>query len=142
MLGNLYWWVRSYLENAPIGQAFFAPYDVVLSDINVVEPDLVFFSNARLDRLTRKNAQGAPDLAVEVLSESTRRTDEIRKRKLFEAFGVLEYWIVDPELETVKVYRRAGDRFDRPVELSTEDGDTLATPLLPGFDVPLAKLFA
>jgi Uma2 family endonuclease len=142
VLGNFYWWVRSYLEEAPIGEVFFAPFDVVLSDIDIVEPDLLFVSNARLDRLTRKNAQGAPDLVVEVLSESTRRTDAVRKRKLYERVDVLEYWIVDTELETVKVYRKADGRFDRPIELSSEAGDTLTTPLLPGFAVPLAKLFA
>jgi Uma2 family endonuclease len=142
VLGNFHWWVRSYLEEAPIGEVFFAPFDVVLSDVNVVEPDLLFLSNARLDRLTQKNAQGAPDLVVEVLSESTRRTDAVRKRKLYERVDVLEYWIVDPELETVKVYRKAGDRFARPIELSSEAGDTLTTPLLPGFKAPLAKLFA
>ena len=142
VLGNLHGRIWVFLEENPIGKVLFAPLDVVLSDINVVEPDLVFFSNTRLDRLTRKNAQGAPDLVVEVLSESTRRTDEIRKRKLFERFDVLEYWIVDAELETVKVYRKAGNRFDRPIELSNEAGDTLTTPLLPGFAVPLAKLFA
>jgi Uma2 family endonuclease len=120
----------------------FAPADVVLSDVNVVEPDLFFLSNERLDRLTRKNVQGAPDLVMEVLSESTRRTDEVRKRKLYERVDVLEYWLVDAELETVEVYRKIGGGFDRPIELSCAAGDSLTTPLLPGFRVPLAKLFA
>jgi Uma2 family endonuclease len=142
VLGNFHWWVRSYLEKTPIGEVLFAPFDVVLSDVNVVEPDLLFLSNARLHRLTEENAQGAPDLVVEVLSEATRRTDEIRKRKLYERVDVLEYWIVDPEIETVKVYRKAGGRFDRPIELSIETGDILTTPLLPGFKAPLARLFA
>jgi Uma2 family endonuclease len=142
VLGNFHWWVRSYLEETPIGEVLFAPFDVVLSDVNVVVPDLLFVSNARLNRLTEENAQGAPDLVVEVLSKSTRRTDEVRKRKLYERVDVLEYWIVDPERETVKVYRKAGDRFERPIDLSNEAGDTLTTPLLPGFKAPLAKLFA
>ena len=142
VLGNLYWWLRSYLEKNPMGRALFAPTDVVLSEFNVVEPDLLFLSNARRDRLTRKNIQGAPDLVVEVLSESTRRTDEVRKRKLYGSADVLEYWIVDPELETVKVYRKGRDRFERAAELSCEAGDALTTPLLPGFQAPLVKLFA
>jgi Uma2 family endonuclease len=142
VLGNLYWWLRSYLEKNPIGKALFAPADVVLSEANVVEPDLLFLSNARQDRLTRKNIQGAPDLVVEVLSESTRRTDELRKRKLYESADILEYWIVDPELETVKVYRKAGDRFERAEELSGDAGDTITTPLLPGLALPVVKLFA
>jgi Uma2 family endonuclease len=141
VLGNFFGLLWVFLKGNPIGEVLFAPFDVVLSDIDVVEPDLLFVSNARLDRLTRKNAQGAPDLVVEVLSKSTRRTDETRKRRLYESVDVLEYWIVDPELETLKVYRKAGERFDRPIELSSEAGDTLTTPLLPGFAVPLAKLF-
>ncbi len=142
VLSNLHGRIWVFLEENPIGKVLFAPLDVVLSDVNVVEPDLLFFSTTRLDRLTRKNAQGAPDLVVEVLSESTRRTDEVRKRKLFERFDVLEYWIVDPEIDTVKIYRRAGEKFDRQIELSSEAGDILTTPLLPGFAAPLAKLFA
>lgn len=142
VLGNLYWWVRSYLEENPIGKVLFAPADVVFSQINVVEPDLLFLSNARLERLTKRNVQGAPDLVVEVLSESTRRTDEIRKRKLYERFDVLEYWIVDPEVETVKVYRKSGERFERAAELSNETADVLTTPLLPGLTLPLARVFA
>lgn len=141
VLSNLHGLLWAFLRENPIGNVRFAPFDVVLSEVNVVVPDLLFLSNARLDRLTRKNVQGAPDLVVEVLSESTRRTDEVRKRKLFESVDVLEYWIVDPELETVKVYRKAGDRFDRPIELSSEADDTLTTPLLPSFEATLAKLF-
>jgi Uma2 family endonuclease len=142
VLSSLHGRFWAFLQEHAIGKVLFAPFDVVLSNVNVVQPDLLFFSNARLDRMTQKHAQGAPDLVVEVLSESTRRTDEIRKRKLYESVDVLEYWIVDPELETVKVYRKAGDPFDRPIELSNEAGDTLKTPLLPGFAAPLAKLFA
>jgi Uma2 family endonuclease len=142
VLGNFHGLLWAFLQENPIGKVIFAPADVVLSEINVVEPDILFLSNGRLDRLTRKNVQGAPDLVLEVVSESTRRTDEVRKRKLYESVDVLEYWIVDPELETVKVYRKAGCRFDRPIELSSEAGDTLTTPLLPGLKALLARLFA
>ena len=142
VLGNLHGLLWAFLQASPEGRVLFAPADVVLSEINVVEPDLLFLSNARLDRVTRKNIKGAPDIVVEVLSESTRRADEVRKRKLYESADVLEYWIVDPELETVKVYRKAGDRFTPAAELSCEAGDVLTTPLLPGFQAPLVKLFA
>ena len=53
-----------------------------------------------------------------------------------------EYWIVDPELETTKIHRRAGEQFERVAELSVEAGDDLSTPLLPQFSVPLAQVFA
>lgn len=124
-----------------LGRVFAAPFDVVLSDLDVVEPDLLFVSTARQHLVTEKNLRGAPDLAIEILSESTRRTDEIVKRKLYERFGVEEYWVVDPVVETVKVYRRQGDAFAPPLELTLEAGATLSTPLLPGLAIPLAEIF-
>jgi len=55
---------------------------------------------------------------------------------------VLEYWVVDPELETIKIYRRDGDAFARAAELSAEQQDMLSTPLLQDFSVALAEIFA
>jgi Uma2 family endonuclease len=138
---NLVWLVRSYLEERPIGVLYAAPFDLVLSDRDVVQPDLVYVSNERADVLDEQGAHGAPDLVIEILSESTRRTDEIVKRKLYERFGVAEYWIVDPELETVKVYRLDAGRFAPPREVSLERGETLATPLLYGLELRLGKVF-
>lgn len=79
---------------------------------------------------------------VEILSEATRKTDEMIKRKLYERHGVLEYWIVDPELETVKVYRKTDKGYTRAAELSREANDTLTTPLLPDFQILLNEIFA
>jgi Uma2 family endonuclease len=131
-----------YLRVHAIGAAFVAPFDVVFSDLDVVEPDLLYISRDRADIVTDQHVRGAPDLVVEVLSSGPRKTDDLTKRKLYERFGVREYWIVDPELETTRIYRRAGDRFVRTAELSVEQGDALTTPLLPGFSVPLADVFA
>jgi len=78
---------------------------------------------------------------VEILSPSHRRYDEVTKRNLYEQAGVGEYWLVDPEAETVKVFRREGTRFGRPQLLSARDGDVLSSPLLPGLAISLAALF-
>jgi len=121
---------------------FAAPVDVLFSNEDVVEPDLVLVLAEHADRITDKNIQGPPDLAVEILSEGTRKTDEVAKKKLYERSGVPEYWIVDPDLETVKVYRREGEGYGRPMLLSKDAGDVLASPLLPGLSVALAAVFA
>jgi Uma2 family endonuclease len=132
----------TFLKSNPIGKVFDAPFDVVLSNEDVVQPDLLFVSAARASIITEKNVQGPPDLAVEILSETTRKMDEIVKRKLYERFSVKEYWIVDPELESVKVYRLTERGYGRPAEISLESGDALASPLLPGLSIPLAEVFA
>ena len=123
------------------GELLLAPIDVVLSETDVVQPDLLFVAADRLERITEPDVQGAPDLVVEVLSPSTRKTDEVIKRKRYQLFGVREYWVVDPELDTVKVYRLGSTGFGPAEELSAESGDTLTTPLLPGLAIPLAKVF-
>jgi Uma2 family endonuclease len=132
----------TYLKQHPIGAVFVAPFDVIFSNLDVVEPDLLYISRERAAILTAKNVRGAPDLVVEILSPSTRKIDEVTKRKQYDHFGVLEYWVVDPDLDAIKVYRRADDRFVRVSELSAEAGDSLATPLLPGFSVTLTEIFA
>ena len=76
---------------------------------------------------------------VEIGSKRTRKRDETIKRRLYQRSGVSEYWVVDPELDVVRIYR--ADAFERPQELSRDAGDVLRTPLLPGLEVPLAAIF-
>ena len=139
--GRLFTALTNFLKARKSGEAFAAPYDVVLSEEDIVEPDLLFISATRAAIITEKNIQGAPDLVIEILSAGTRKTDEIIKRKLYERYGVREYWIVDPELETVKIYRLSDEGYARPTELAREANETLSTPLLPEFQVPLDELF-
>jgi Uma2 family endonuclease len=138
-LTGLIW---THLQTQPIGEVFGVPLDVVFSDYDVVEPDLLYVSRERAAAiLTVKHVRGAPELVVEVGSKSTRKRDETIKRRLYERFGVDEYWIVDTELDAIKVYRRVGDRFERTAELTLEAGDVLTTRLLPGLELPLARIF-
>lgn len=134
--------LTNFLRRSPLGEVFAAPYDVVLSDLDVVQPDLLFIAKAHASLVTDKNIRGAPDLVIEILSETTRKTDELVKRKLYERYGVSEYWIVDPELETVKVCRLTDQGYGRIAELTREAGDALSTPLLPGLQIPLIDIFA
>ena len=142
LLGRLYLLIGSWLQINPIGEMFLSPLDVVFSDVDVVEPDLLFVSSRRAaDIITPKHVRGAPDFVVEIGSPSTRKRDETIKRRLYERAGVVEYWVVDPELDVIRVYRRTDTGFDRPIELAKETADTLSTPLLPGLEVPLARVF-
>jgi Uma2 family endonuclease len=138
---NLTMMIGGWLEVHPQGRLFYAPFDVVFSRFDVVEPDLLYVSNERSKVLTAPNVQGAPDLVIEIGSQSTRQRDETIKRRLYERSDVIEYWIVDLDIDVVRVYRRGGDSFARPTELAREAGDVLTTSLLPGLELPLARIF-
>ena len=140
--GNVYFLIRAWLEDHPLGQVYYAPYDVVFSRFDVVEPDLLYLSNERAAAVvTEKHVTGAPEIVVEIGSPGTRKRDETIKRRLYERAGVSEYWVIDPELDVVRVYRRAGDIFSRPQELSREANDVLTTTQLPGLELPLSRVF-
>ncbi len=142
VVGNLYMLLGTYLKAHAIGAVFLAPFDVVFSDLDVVEPDLLYISRERRKVLTDKHVRGAPDLVVEILSPGTRKTDETIKRRLYERCDVREYWVVDPELDAIRVHRRADAAFSCVGQLSAEQHDALTSPLLPGFSAPLTEVFA
>lgn len=90
--------------------------------------------------LTAKNVQGAPNLVVEIGSPSTRQRDETIKRKLYERFGVEEYWVIDPDIETIAVHRQVGKSYQRVLELAVERNDALTTALRPHLTLPLLRI--
>ena len=142
IVGNIFGHVWTYLRVHPVGRVLVAPFDVVFSNFDVVEPDVLFVSSVRLPEvMTEKNLQGAPDLVVEVGSPGTRRRDEKIKLRLYERSGVAEYWIVDPDLDAIKIYTSIEGRYGAPRELTLESGDVLTTPFLPGLELPLRAVF-
>ena len=141
VLRHLSSWLDRFAAEHGLGEVFFAPLDVLLSEHDVVEPDLLFVATDRSAIVTPANVRGAPNLVLEVLSPASRGRDEVLKRALYERTGVDEYWLVDPEAETVKVFRRQGDRHARPMLLAVHEGDVLATPELPGIEIPLQAIF-
>lgn len=128
--------LHAFARKHHLGRVLPAAVDVVLNEHDVVQPDVVFISSARAHIVTRTNIQGAPDLVVEILSESNHRYDERVKFDMYERGGVSEYWIVDPDEYTVKVFRRIGSRLSL-----VDTADTITTPLLPGFELPLTVIF-
>ena len=140
--GRLHLSLGNFLAEQPqLGRVFYAPFDVIFTRWDVVEPDLLVIAGDQLDILTIKNVQGAPAIVVEILSPGTRKVDESIKRRLFERGGVREYWLIDPELDIVKVYRRESDgSFPRVAELSRESADTLTSDVLPGWSLALTRL--
>jgi Uma2 family endonuclease len=127
--GRLFLALSAYVH-AHGGSVFFAPLDIVLTDFDVVQPDLLLFTRDREHLLDlRKVTRHAPDLAVEILSPSTSRNDRGRKMRLLARHRVKEYWLVDPDGVTIEVYRLSGVRF---VLAGSARGDELVrSALLP-----------
>jgi Uma2 family endonuclease len=131
--------IANWLNEHPIGEVFAAPIDIVFTKCDVVEPDLLYVSKERArDWLTEKHTLGA-DLVIEIGSPSTSRRDETSKLALYQRAGVSEYWFVDPGRDLIRVYRRTADKFLPPASFSTTR--ILTTPLFPGFELSVAKLF-
>ena len=122
-----------------LGKVFHAPTDIVFSDTEVVQPDLIFVSNERSHILTENNIRGAPDLIIEILSPSTAGRDRTFKRTLYERHGVKEYWMVDPSARNITVLL-PGESGYEPTGIYGE-GQTLTSPALPGFSLNLDDIF-
>ena len=127
------------VEARGLGTFYFAPFDVILSSTNVVQPDLIFISSARAHIITEDNIRGAPDLLVEILSPSTAGYDRTTKRNLYARHGVGEYWLVDPYAKTITVLLLGADGYDTYAVFGV--GDILTSPTLAGFALNLSELF-
>jgi Uma2 family endonuclease len=127
-----------FIRQNKLGKLLAAPMDVRFTANDVVQPDLLFISNEKLDRIKRI-VEGAPDLVVEIKSDGNTATDMSYKKYLYETNGVIEYWIVYPNKKTISVYILIEDelRFQRTLTLS----DTLKSLVLTGFEMPVSAVF-
>ena len=131
--------IAQSVMRAGIGHVYAAPFDVVLTENDVVQPDLLFISNERAHIITAENVQGAPDLVVEILSPSTADRDLFIKRSLYAKHGVQEYWLVDTDAKTVTALLR--DSQDFGVVGVCGEGQTLDSPTLKGFTINPDEIF-
>jgi Uma2 family endonuclease len=137
--GRFYRALSDFAERGNLGIVLYAPLDVILSPEDVLQPDLMFVSNARRHLLVPEGVRGGPDLCVEILSDRSKGVDRGVKRVLYARHGVTEYWIVDPEAGAVEVYRLQ-ENAEVPFRTFPATG-VLVTPLLPGFALDLRGVF-
>ena len=135
---NLITLLQGYLARHKVGKLYASPVDVVLSQVDVVQPDLVFVSNDRLHLVTETSIQGAPDLVVEILSPSTARLDRGRKMDAYAQFGVREYWIADTDARTLEIYRLEGQNLRLT---STSEATALSSAVFPDLTFDLQSLW-
>ena len=102
--GNLNEILRGHVKTRGLGKVFYSPIDCILSDITVVQPDLLYLDPGRLNLVSDRGIEGPPTLVVEILSPTTTAIDRSTKRQLYAKYGVPHYWIVDPEARVVEAY--------------------------------------
>jgi Uma2 family endonuclease len=137
VVAKLVYRLYAYCE-ANGGEVLPAPLDVYFSDTNVVEPDVIYVREENRDRFEKTFFRSAPDLVVEVSSPSTRRLELIRKRDLYDRFGVPEYWFVDLDADRLEVYRLTEGRYGSPLLLAR--GEIVETPQAPGLTLAIDDL--
>lgn len=131
--------LMTQLEDTDLALVFDAPIDVILSDNDVVQPDLAIVSAARRDLVSQRGIEGPPDIVVEILSPSTRDRDMHIKRSIYARFGVGEYWIIDPSVGSIEQLTLSAGGYD--VHRRFDRASTLASPAFAEISVPLAAVF-
>jgi Uma2 family endonuclease len=139
VVGRLLVLLSEHVRQMNLGEVFVAPYDVLLDEQNIVEPDLIYVANANVSIITEKNIQGAPDLLVEIVSPSTIERDTRDKRNLYARCAVPNYWIIDPRRTSVIELRHVDKAYGAVAELS---GDATWTPVIfPQLQIKLQDLW-
>ena len=122
------------------GEVFMAPFDIVLSEYNVVQPDLIYFAPESARRIRPdEHVRFPPDAAFEVLSPSTARNDRGRKRDLMARYRVPEYWVIDPKGRSIEISHLTDTGYREPLVISS---GTCTSSIISGFELDLERLFA
>lgn len=129
---------RAIVESG-LGLVLESPLDVFLAAHNVFQPDLIVLLNDRIRLFGPDMVENAPSLAVEIISPSSSAYDRVTKRDVYARFGVPEYWLIDPEAETVTIF---SDPRDGRYHTETVSSDVAVSATIPGLSADLKALFA
>ncbi len=139
IVGRLFRLMSDFVEENSLGEVFVSPVDVILSEENVVQPDVVFVSKEKEDIISERGVFGTPDIVVEVISPSTLKRDTEDKKKLYAEYGVKELWLIFPGEKAVEVFSLKEKDYE-VCSFAYEKGK-ISSCLLKGLEVNLEKLF-
>ena len=129
-----------FLNHHPDGEVYHAPTDVVFSMTEVVQPDIFFVLKERKGIITKRNIVAAPDLTIEIASESSGVTDRTTKKALYEKHGVKEYWIVDPYNKLVLLYVLRDNHYIGLHPFA--EGDVIESEIFPELKITVDDIFS
>jgi Uma2 family endonuclease len=116
-----------------------APMDVKFDEGNILQPDILYIAEDRVEDLIKDRIEGAPDLIVEILSPSNAYYDLRQKKDIYEKYGVKEYIIVDPIAQNADLYSLMNGAYY--LHQQAQKNEVLTSVILPGFAIELAKVF-
>lgn len=131
--------IGGFVKQRDLGKLFTAPIDLILESTAVLQPDLVFISKERLQIITQRAIEGAPDLVIEILSPSTGRNDRGSKAQIYARHQIPFYWIVDPERESIEIYRLYDGSYK--LETTLAGNSPMAAPPFSGLQMVACELF-
>jgi len=131
--------LHAYVKAKGLGQVLVAPFDTILSEEDVVQPDILFLSHETLSRVEER-LHGPPDVAIEVLSKTHAERDRIVKHEIYRKFGLPEYWIVDPEERTIEVLILEETKWR--LHGIYGEADALSTPTFPDLELAVKSVFS
>jgi Uma2 family endonuclease len=131
--------IKAFVEMTDAGLVRDAPFQVLLPDGQIYQPDIVFVANSNFDRVHETYLEGPPDIAVEIVSVETTAADRGDKFVAYESMGVREYWLIDPVRELVNLYHLGPDeRYD---EFQPDTAGRLRSRVLRGFVLDPSQLW-
>jgi Uma2 family endonuclease len=140
LVGELFVLLRQHVRAHRLGEVFVSPVDCILSDTTVVQPDLVFLESERSSIASPRGIEGAPKLAIEIVSRSTARVDRGAKLQLYARYGISHYWIVDPESRSIEAHVLAMGAYRVAGRLAEADRGSL--PPFEGLTIALDTLWS
>ena len=131
--------LADFIELHGLGEVYIAPLDVILSEQDVLQPDLLFVAQERREIISERGCEGPPDLVVEILSPATEQRDRELKRKVYAKYGVPEYWLVDPEAESIEVMTLEAEDFGSPSVYLREG--LVVSRIIPRLSLAVSQVF-
>jgi Uma2 family endonuclease len=138
---NVFRKIDRFSEDNNLGITIFAPFDVIFDEGNTVQPDLLFVSNQNKDIIKERGVFGAPDLIIEIVSKGSIIRDYVEKKEDYEKFGVIEYWIIDPQNQFIQIFSLEANKY---IAYSSADGEeslSVKSIVLKDFELRWSDLF-
>lgn len=130
--------MRLFASSRKLGKVFAAPLDVVFTPTDILQPDILFIATEHLHIIGDKKIEGAPDLVVEVLSDSNKPREQRYKKEIYETHGVREYWMINPEKDSVTIFVNTNGELVAAGVF--KKNDIVSSEILPGFSIRVSEI--